>query len=91
MTSIRHRVDPLDVPPTKAARRLHLTLQEFRESLPNLISRGFPMPDPTTGNYYLPAIDAWMASRGNSATCQSTSITDVDMILKQRLERLERL
>jgi hypothetical protein len=62
-SAIRHRVEPLDVPPSKAARRLHLTPDEFRQKLPELTKRGFPRPDPTTGNYYLPAIDQWMASR----------------------------
>jgi hypothetical protein len=51
------------VPPAKAARRLHLTLAEFNEMLPQLYARGFPMPDPTTGMYDLAAIDAWMDAR----------------------------
>jgi hypothetical protein len=45
--ALRFRVDPGDVPPEKAARRLHLTLAEFREKLPRLLERGFPAPDPT--------------------------------------------
>jgi hypothetical protein len=52
-SSIRHRIDPLDIPAVKAARRLHLTLEQFRDKLPELIERGFPPPDPTTGNFFL--------------------------------------
>lgn len=34
--SIRFRVEPGDVPPEKAARRLHLTLADFTRLLPAL-------------------------------------------------------
>ena len=63
---IRYRVDPRDVPPEKAARRLHLTLACFNELLPNLIKRGFPEPDPDTGMFDLDAIDLWRRSRHRS-------------------------
>jgi hypothetical protein len=64
---IRYRVDPRDVPPEKAARRLHLTLARFNELLPNLNKRGFPEPDPDTGMFDLDAIDLWRKSRHRSA------------------------
>ncbi|WP_244521855.1 hypothetical protein [Bradyrhizobium embrapense] len=60
---IRFRVDPGDVPPEKAARRLHLTLDRFNELLPNLLKRGFPPADPDTGMYSLEAIDEWRKVR----------------------------
>jgi len=60
---LRFRVDPGDVPEEKAARRLHLTVTEFREKLPDLLNRGFPPADPTTGHYDLDAIDAWRRAR----------------------------
>ncbi|MHC2250944.1 hypothetical protein ACVILK_000636 [Bradyrhizobium embrapense] len=60
---IRFRVDPGDVPPEKAARRLHLTLDRFNELLPNLLKRGFPPADPDTGMYSLEAIDEWRKLR----------------------------
>jgi len=63
---IRYRVDPRDVPPEKAARRLHLTLACFNELLPNLIKRGFPEPDPDTGMFDLDAIDLWRKNRHRS-------------------------
>jgi hypothetical protein len=60
---IRFKIEPRDVPPSKAARRLHLTLEDFRLKLPELRKRGFPTPDPTTGMFFLPAIDKWMEER----------------------------
>jgi hypothetical protein len=60
---IRFPVTPRDVPPDKAARRLHLTFEQFELILPELIVRGFPRADPTTGNYDLAAIDRWMDKR----------------------------
>jgi hypothetical protein len=60
---IRFPVEPRDVPPEKAARRLHLTLAEFTAKLPALMDRGFPGPDPTTGMFDLEAIDLWRHAR----------------------------
>src|ERR1700730_11276399 len=64
---IRFRVDPADVPAEKAARRLHLTLEQFNEVLPHLLKRGVPAADPDTGMYDLEAIEAWRASRHRQA------------------------
>lgn len=64
-SQVRFPVDPRDVPPAKAARRLHLTLAEFEQLLPRLFQRGFPRPDPDTGNYDLKAVDQWMDSRSS--------------------------
>ncbi|WP_051390168.1 hypothetical protein [Bradyrhizobium sp. Ec3.3] len=52
-----------DVPENIAARRMGTTLDAFRTVLPNLIARGFPKPDPDTGNFDLDAIDAWRKLR----------------------------
>jgi hypothetical protein len=62
-SEVRFRVDPADVPPEKAARRLHLTIDRFNEVLPKLLERGFPAPDCTTGNFDLEAIDMWRRRR----------------------------
>ena len=83
---IRFPVKPRDVPPVKAARRLHLSLDEFRAKLPELLKRGFPAADPTTGNYYLPAIDQWMASRFE-LTANPASQNDSSLI-NERIARL---
>jgi hypothetical protein len=62
-SDVRFRVDPGDVPPEKAARRLHLTVERFNEVLPRLLARGFPPADPDTGNFDLEAIDQWRKLR----------------------------
>jgi hypothetical protein len=56
-SQIRFRLDPADVPPEKAARRLHLTAERFAEVLPALIAFGFPSADPDTRMFDLQAID----------------------------------
>jgi hypothetical protein len=55
-------VDPRDVPAEKAARRLHPMPADFQAKLPELMVRGFPRPDPTTGMFDLTAIDEWMTA-----------------------------
>ncbi|MBR0882094.1 hypothetical protein ABIF65_003892 [Bradyrhizobium japonicum] len=62
-SDVRYRVEPGDVPPEKAARRLHLTLDRFNELLPRLQARGFPPPDPDTGMFDLEQIDRWRKDR----------------------------
>src|SRR5262245_52387070 len=69
--NIRYKVDPRDVPPEKAARRMHLTLADFEMKLPELLARGFPQRDPTTGMFDLEAIDQWMSARH----CQAPGLT----------------
>jgi hypothetical protein len=63
VVAMRFRVDPRDVPPEVAARRLGKTFIEFKAALPNLVARGFPQADPTTGNFDLAAIDRWCDAR----------------------------
>jgi hypothetical protein len=72
------------VPASKAARRLHLTLEEFRAKLPSLLARGFPPPDPTTGHYYLRAIDRWMEMRFDLTAAASEG--DASRLIDERLE-----
>jgi hypothetical protein len=57
------RVDPRDVPADIAARRLGTSLAEFNAVKANLFARGFPQPDPDTGNYDLDAINRWCDAR----------------------------
>jgi DNA-binding IclR family transcriptional regulator len=61
--SFRFKVEPRDVPPRHAARRLGLTTSDFQRALPELLERGFPKPDSTTGNFDLAAIERWMEGR----------------------------
>ena len=60
---MRFRVEPRDVPPEMAARRLGVTFAGFNAALPGLIARGFPAADPSTGNFDLQAIDRWCDAR----------------------------
>lgn len=86
MADIRHRVDPRDVPLAKAARRLHLTRDEFRLKLPELIERGFPRPDPTTGHYSLNLIDEWMDARDRRLSRRSSAAIDDPDEVTRRIE-----
>lgn len=63
MAALRFHVEPRDVPASAAARRLGLTEAAFREALPNLLGRGFPPADLTTGHFDLDAIDHWRKQR----------------------------
>ena len=60
---MRFRVVSRDVPAGDIAKKLGLSGAIFQEKLPNLVARGFPKPDPDTGNYDLHAVDRWMDAR----------------------------
>ena len=60
---MRFRIEPRDVPLQVAARRLGKTRAELDAVLPDLLARGFPQADPTTGNFDLAAIDRWCDAR----------------------------
>ena len=59
----RARIEPGDIPPNAAAKRMGMTLAEFETVLPRLLSRGFPAADRDTGMFDLDAIDAWRRRR----------------------------
>lgn len=62
--TLRHRRETGDVPPIVAAHHMGCaSLAEFEARLPALLGRGFPAPDPTTGNFDLDAIKAWRRTR----------------------------
>jgi hypothetical protein len=89
--SMRFHVEPRDVPLEAAARRLGKTRLELEEALPDLLARGFPQPDPTTGNFDLAAIDRWCDARhphlfGGVAVMQARDAQDV---VQDRLARLK--
>jgi len=60
---MRFNVYPRDVPAEDAARRMGLSLAQFKRVLSRLCERGFPAADPDTGNYDLTAIDRWCDGR----------------------------
>ncbi len=87
---MRFRIEPRDVPLEVAARRLGKTRAKFEAALPDLLARGFPQADPTTGNFDLAAIDQWCDARyphlfGGGAAMQARDARDV---VRDRLARL---
>jgi hypothetical protein len=68
----------------KAARRLGLTEAEFEDMQGRLFARGFPHPDPDTGNFDLKAIEDWMDRR--SGLTKGNTARDAQGLLKTRLE-----
>jgi len=81
---IRFRVDPGDVPPEKAARQLHLTLEQFNELLPKLQARGFPRADPDTGMFDLDEIDRWRAKRHTSVESPAPPTAEPELDMGER-------
>jgi hypothetical protein len=65
---------------------MHLTLEDFRAKLPDLLARGFPPADPTTGMFFLPAIDQWMELR--PGLTQVSQERDDSTVLDRRLEHI---
>lgn len=87
-TSIRFPVQPRLVPAVKAARLLHLTLQDFTAALPALRKAGFPAPCSITGHYDLLAIGAWLDRRAGLTTVATPSAADADALIRERLANL---
>ena len=88
---MRFSIQPRDVPPELAARRLGKTIAEFNTALPDLVARGFPQADPTTGNFDLAAIDRWCDARhphlfSGAAAMQARDAKDV---VQDRLAKLK--
>jgi hypothetical protein len=88
--TIRFSIEPRDIPPAQAARRLGLDLVRFSELLPQLMSRGFPPSDPDTGNFDLDAIDAWRAARHRRLLPSAGEPTHASGLVKARLEAMAR-
>ena len=85
---MRFRIEPRDVPAASAARRLGLTEAEFDKRLPTLFARGFPSPDPTTGNFDLRAIDAWQDRRSGLGGVTTPIARDAAAVVTERLGRM---
>jgi hypothetical protein len=89
---MRFRIEPRDVPPEMAARRLGKSLAEFNATLPRLMARGFPGPDPDTGHFDIYAIDRWCDSRhahlfGDGAVMQAR---DASTVARDRIAAMRR-
>jgi hypothetical protein len=89
---IRHRRDDDDCDRSIrwVARKMGLPVPELRVRLPELHARGFPRPDPTTGNWDGAAVMCWRAARHpelfGGADPESPEV--VRKIVEERLERL---
>ena len=89
-SEIRFPIEPRFVPPNKAARRLHLTLDVFTAKLPQLVASGFPAACPITGNFDLKAIDAWADRRSGLTSDSPASGIDMTALVTARLDSLGR-
>jgi hypothetical protein len=89
---MRFRVEPRDVPPEIAARRLGKSITEFQSILPNLIARGFPKPDPDTGHFDLVAIDRWCDARHTHLFGEDRQMKarDASTVVKDRIKSMRR-
>lgn len=86
---MRFKVVPRDVPPEVAARRLGMTLADFDRVRDRLSARGFPAPDPDTGQYDLAAIDAWCDRRhAHLFAVPVTGAHDAGLVAGDRIARL---
>ena len=88
---MRFRVQPRDVPKQAVPRRLGLTEAEFDARYGNLLARGFPAPDPDTGNFDMHAVDRWCDGRhphlfGGSGVMQAR---DASAVAKERIEKMK--
>jgi hypothetical protein len=67
-----------------------LTLAQFDVAYANLIDRGFPAPDPDTGNFDLEAIDRWCDSRHpHLFSGLVPQARDASTVVRARIEKLK--
>ena len=87
--AMRFTITPGDVPAHAAARRMGLTEAEFGAARDHLEARGFPKPDPTTGNWDMDAIDAWRRRRHPDLLLSAIEgPRDARAVVKERIARL---
>ena len=89
---MRFRVEPRDVPQPIVARRLGLSNAEFAARYPNLRARGFPPPDPDTGNFDLHAVERWMDARNPHLFGDSSAMMqarDASTVAPERIAKLK--
>ena len=88
----RFHIEARDVPCREAAKRLGMSLEHFNSTLPSLISRGFPKPDPDTANFDLFAIDRWCDARHSHLFRDANSIgaRDAGVVVQDRIAAMRR-
>jgi hypothetical protein len=89
---LRFKIEPRDVPIVHAARRLGISEDDFRAQLSNLLARGFPAPDPTTGNFDLKAIEGWMDRRSGlgAVSVSVPTAKDASTVIMDRIAGIGR-
>jgi hypothetical protein len=78
------------MPRGAVAKRLGVSDAQLDAGYPNLIARGFPAPDPDTGNFDMVAVDRWCDARhphlfGGTSIMQAR---DASMVAKERIEKM---
>ena len=86
MTVPRFKIVPRDVPASAVARLLGISEARFADCVPDLLARGFPGPDATTGNFDLKAVEVWQDRRsGLSGTVTMHMAKDASAIVADRI------
>jgi hypothetical protein len=89
MTTPRFKVVPRDVPAFAVARLLGISEARFIECVTDLLARGFPSADATTGNYDLKAVEAWQDRRSGLAGAVATKMAkDASTVVADRLKAM---
>jgi hypothetical protein len=87
MTTPRFRIVPRDVPACAVARLLGVSEARFVDCVADLLARGFPAPDTTTGNYDLKAVEAWQDRRsGLAGSVTNNMAKDASAVVADRLK-----
>jgi hypothetical protein len=72
------------------AQRLGLPLADFERVRPDLERRGFPGPDPSTGQYCIEAVDRWRLRRFPRLFPEltvSSGAVDADAVFEERMRQ----
>jgi hypothetical protein len=82
-----------DVSHSLAAKLMDLSPADLERLLPDLLARGFPQPDPTTGRFCVEAIDRWRRLRHPTQFPELTgspSAVNADAVFAARLAKMRR-
>lgn len=89
MTTPRFKIVPRDVPASAVARLLGVSEARFVDCVTDLLARGFPGPDATTGNYDLKAVEASQDRRSGLAGIVAINMAkDASAVIADRLKAL---
>jgi hypothetical protein len=82
-----------DVAPSIIAARLGLSVSEFEARRHDLLRRGFPEPDETTGRYCIEAVDVWRLRRHPRLFPELTAVSgaaDARAVVEDRLAAMRK-